>query len=308
MENTSDPYYQPRAYRGDDLPSLLDLVTAANADRAGTPYWHVGDVLWQMFLGPIFDPTAHVHLWHGKEGKLGGFAWRDGPGSFVLQTHPTQDHDPALVEAMLIWASDHWAVSGADGTAHAVRTYARDADGSRIALLMRHDFRCTGDHEMLRLERSLAEPIAGAAPPRGAIIRPLGGEDEIAAGIAVHHAVRPDSAMTAESYRRMRAVVGFRPDLDLIAVAPDGVVVSYSICWLDPINQTGLFEPVGTRAAYRRRGFGRAMIAEGLQRLRAAGARTAFVCCTGGNDAARALYESAGFGVVDCEHAYEKRW
>ena len=304
----SDPYYQPRAYRGDDLPSLLDLVTAANTDRVGTPYWHVGDVLWQMFLGPIFDPTAHVHLWHRKDGNLVGFAWRDGPGSFVLQTHPIQDHDPALIEAMLNWANDHWAVSGADGTARAARTYAHDADRSRIALLMRHDFRRMVDHEMLRLERSLAEPVADAALPRGAIVRSLGGEDEMAAGIALHHAVRPDSTMTTESYRRMRAVVGFRPDLDLIAVAPDGVFASYGICWLDPINQTGLFEPVGTRATYRRCGFGRALIAEGLQRLRAVGARTAFVCCTRGNDAARALYESAGFRVVNQEYAFEKTW
>src|SRR5260370_16364202 len=102
----------------------------------------------------------------------------------------------------------------------------------------------------------------------------------------------------------MRGVAGFRADVDLVAVLPDGAFAAYAICWFDPVNHSGLFEPVGTGAAFRRRGLGKAVVCEGLRRLRATGARTAIVCCTGGNAAARALYEAAGFRIVDPQPPY----
>ena len=296
--------YQSRAYRDDDRTALLDLVTAANADPAGTPYRHVGDVLWQMFLGMTFDPAANIRLWEGDDRALRGFVWRDAPGAAVIQAHPAWDGDTPLVAAMLAWATAHWSIGGADGAGHTLRTYARDRDLSRGDLLARRGFRPAGEHSMLLLERSLRDPLPAALPLPDAMARPVR-EDELARSVALHRAVRANSVMTEGSYRRMRGVAGFRPDLDLVVALPDGALAAYCICWLDPINRTGLFEPVGTGAAYRRRGFGRTVIHEGLQRLRKAGAHTAMVCCTASNDPARALYESAGFRVVDRECAYD---
>ncbi len=70
-------------------------------------------------------------------------------------------------------------------------------------------------------------------------------------------------------------------------------------CWLDPVNRIGDLGPVGARPAYRRRGLTRAVLCEGLRRLQAAGAWTGCVSTGVTNTAARALYESVGFAVVN---------
>ena len=61
------------------------------------------------------------------------------------------------------------------------------------------------------------------------------------------------------------------------------------------MNLVGLFEPVETDEGFRRRGLARAVMTEGLHRMRAAGMRTARVEHDITNAAAAALYESLGF-------------
>jgi ribosomal protein S18 acetylase RimI-like enzyme len=63
--------------------------------------------------------------------------------------------------------------------------------------------------------------------------------------------------------------------------------------WPDDENGVALFEPVGTRADFRRRGLGAAVCTFGLQRLHEEGMRQAIVCCD--TEPACALYESLGF-------------
>jgi len=66
----------------------------------------------------------------------------------------------------------------------------------------------------------------------------------------------------------MRGIPGYTPELDLVAVSADGTFASYCICWLDPVSKIGEFEPVGTRAAYRGKGLGKALMLAGLRRLK----------------------------------------
>ena len=113
--------------------------------------------------------------------------------------------------------------------------------------------------------------------------------------------------MTLEAYRRLRQAPVYLPDLDLVAVTPEGEFASYCICWLDPQNKVGEFEPVGTRAAYRRMGIGKAVMYEGMRRLKALGAETAIVISSGSNAASRRLYESVGFEIIDSEYLYGKK-
>jgi len=302
-------FFRSRFYDGEsDLVAVLALVAAANTDQTRTPYWHVGDVLWQMFRGHDFDAAARIRLWHTDDGALAGFAWRDAAGSAVLQQHPAHYQNRRLEDAMLRWVSDHWAEPVDDGRTHSLTTYALDSDRGWRERLISEGFIEMGEHLMCRMERELSAPIPETAPPDGAVIRPIDPESELAERVALHRDVWTNSAVTADSYRRMRSAPGYVPDLDIVATMPDGAFASYCVCWFDPVSARGEFEPVGTRAAYRRQGLGRAVVYEGVRRLQARGARSAIVYGTGTNLAAQALYVSAGFRITDRERAYRRIW
>ena len=66
-----------------------------------------------------------------------------------------------------------------------------------------------------------------------------------------------------------------------------------------------MFEPVCTRKAYRKKGLGKAMIIEGLRRLKAMGAKKAYVESYG--EDRKSFYNKAGFITYDGDYAYRKK-
>ena len=97
---------------------------------------------------------------------------------------------------------------------------------------------------------------------------------------------------------------GYDRNNDLVAAAPDGDVTAFAMCWLDPINKIGEFEPVGKRPAFRRRGLAQAVLAQGLRRMKAAGAVMAFVMAHSHEPGPVALYQSVGFHIANRDSDY----
>jgi Acetyltransferase (GNAT) family. len=62
-----------------------------------------------------------------------------------------------------------------------------------------------------------------------------------------------------------------------------------------PVSRAGTFEPVATHPDLHRRGFGRALLLDGLRRFAAAGMTYAIVGAVIENPRAEALYRSVGF-------------
>jgi mycothiol synthase len=77
-----------------------------------------------------------------------------------------------------------------------------------------------------------------------------------------------------------------------------------ALAWLDAANATGEFEPAATHPDHRCKGLVAAAIVEGMDRLRAAGARAAIVYADADNAASVALYEGLGFTTVDTQHGF----
>jgi ribosomal protein S18 acetylase RimI-like enzyme len=98
----------------------------------------------------------------------------------------------------------------------------------------------------------------------------------------------------------------YDPELDVVAVAPDGRIGAFCIVWPDPVNKVGLFEPVGTHPDFQRRGLGKAVMSEALRRLRERGMTEACVCTNANHTPAVRLYESVGFRTVDIHLTYTK--
>jgi mycothiol synthase len=106
---------------------------------------------------------------------------------------------------------------------------------------------------------------------------------------------------------------GYRPEQDLVAVAPDGTFAAFCLWAIDAADNArrgrsdGWIGLLGTRRGHRGIGLGRAMLLVGLQRLRDAGADTAKLGVDAENPTgALGLYERVGFRKVATRVSYHK--
>jgi mycothiol synthase len=97
----------------------------------------------------------------------------------------------------------------------------------------------------------------------------------------------------------------FRRDLDLVAVAPDGSFAAYVGIPYNEANKLGIFEPVCTHPDHQRQGLAKALMQEGLLRLKAIGAVDVTVG-TGDMIPANRLYDSLGFTEAYKGHIWQK--
>jgi len=117
------------------------------------------------------------------------------------------------------------------------------------------------------------------------------------AAVQAHVDAWAPSTYTAEGYEGVRQTAAYRGDLHVLVEAPDEIMAASTIMWLDEVNKTAEFEPVGTHPRYRRLGLGTAMLLHGMHLAREAGAAHMTVACSGapGHPEARGLYYGVGF-------------
>jgi mycothiol synthase len=294
-----------RLYKTDhDLQEMLSLLMEARAQTEDWRYAHVGELLFEFFMVAChLNPQEHIRLWHNDAGKLAGYAMLGEDPSFNWQILPAyewsgiEDEAWAWVETRLIELRTRdaklWGGPLVSG--------ARQDNARRIAFLEQHGFRYCGDFAEVNMLRSLDEPIPETAPPAGYEVRAVA-VDEIPDRTAAHREVwQPWTVgeVSDDDYACFMQLSGYHRDLDVVAVAPDGVIAAYVNGWIDPINRIGDFGPVGARPAYRRQGLTRAVLLEGLRRMKAHGMDRMCVSTGESNTPAFQLYQSVGFKVVN---------
>ena len=287
-----------------DLVCMQRLLMEARSRTDDWRYAHVGELLFAFFMVTChLDPRHHIRLWHDDKGILVGYAILSEEPSLDWQVLPENEWSGIEVEA-LEWAEtrlkglrrrDDRAWSG-----HLVAGSRQD-NAARIAFLERHGFRFRGDFSEVNMLRSLKDPVPEAPLPGAYHVRALA-EDEIARRALAQHEVWepwPVGDVSDSDYRRLMRLPGYDRHLDVVAVAPDGVIAAYANGWVDPMNQIGDLGPVGALPAFRRRGLARAVLLEGLRRMQALGIDRVCVSTIHTNAPARRLYESIGFRIVN---------
>lgn len=134
--------------------------------------------------------------------------------------------------------------------------------------------------------------------PEGVTVRAVREDPaDLAGRVEVHRAVWTTSKLTIGGYERLRTKPLYRGDLDLVVETAQGDLAAYCVVWWDPVTKASEFEPVGTVERFRGRGYGKAVLLEGLRRLGALGTEHATVISgmDPDNEPARRLYRSAGF-------------
>jgi mycothiol synthase len=251
-------------------------------------FLHAGDVWWRY--GRTEPETHQFQMWFQNE-KLIAFGWVISGQSLEIQLHPslTDTELDSLARAIVEWAKRVCPTEiSTDCT----------ASNSRLIRVLESCGFTRAEYEGLDYVLDLKAPIPDLELPAGFQARHVL-ETEFVERVSVHRDAFDPSKFTLERYARVRSMVGYRPDLDLVISTPENEFAAYCIAWIS--NGMGYFEPVGTRAAYRRQGLGRAVILEGLKRLKALGAHSASVFSFAKN---RAFYESCGFVVMNHWHGY----
>jgi GNAT superfamily N-acetyltransferase len=287
------------------MQGLAQRVAATRLDLANSEATF-GELAWNWGMGhAAHSATWPRRLWFSG-GDLVAWGWaylphqvRRSDGSvkdvtganLVYQVHP--DH-AGLIDEVIDWY---------DGTAAGIERTVSPSAADQFALMRwavhgyQPDRAALGDagswHQFN--ERDLTD-VAAPVLPAGFRFR-TAEEAGPEAAVQAHLDAWAPSTYTAERYEGVRQTAAYRGDLHILVEAPDGTMASSTIMWLDEVNKTAEFEPVGTHPGYRRLGLGRAMLLHGMHRARAAGATQVTVACLGapGSPQARRLYYSVGF-------------
>jgi mycothiol synthase len=297
----SSRYYQ-------DERDLLEMQRLLMDGRSRTDDWHychVGELQFAFFMVLChLSPREHIRLWHDEAGGLIGYAILGEDPALEWQVSP--EHEWAGVESEAMrWAETRLAeLRDRDPKAWGGCMVAgsRQDNVQRIAFLERHGFCYSGDFAEVNMLRSLADPIPDIALPAGYQVRAVSGTEEASQRAAAQHEVwQPWTVgnVTEDDYARFMRLPGYNRELDVVALTPEGDIAAYVNGWLDPANKIGDFGPVGALPAYRRLGLTRAVLLEGLRRMRLHGMERVCVSTTHTNTAAQGLYQSVGFKIVN---------
>lgn len=252
---------------------------------------HVGDLAWWSR-----EPERVARSWR-EYGRVVAGGWLAPPADLELVIAP--GHEELIAEVL------DWFERTAAGDE--LEVWSLGDDERRINELERRGYRRDQAPFFVHLARPLTDLPEPQAPP-GYVLRPLRGLDDVPARVAVQRAAFT-STMTEEKYAYLMRTWPYRPDLDLVAEAPDGTFAAFCTTWLDDENAVGEFEPVGTYPGHERRGLARATCLAALHALRRHGADRAVVYARG--DAAYPaplrLYTSLGFEPIGRKFRYARR-
>lgn len=255
--------------------------------------WHVNENIYKQSLPEV------ISLWE-EEGQIVAVLNPDMPGEAFFQVHPAF-REKRLLSEMLDVAEEKLSKTNVNGNRELL-VWVNEADETAKELFSAHGYtRSKYLAEHMR-RRFFTAPVSAPGLPAGYTIRALGDEHELPArswlSWKVFHPEEPDANYQGwEWYRNVQRVPLYRRDLDIVAVAPDGVLAAFCTVWFDDVTRTAVFEPVGTHPGHQKRGLGKAVMAEGLRRAEKLGATLATVSSYG--KAAHALYDSMGFTDVD---------
>jgi mycothiol synthase len=234
-----------------------------------------------------------VQLWETAGGELVGYVLAEGRDDAHLQIHPDYRH---LEPEMIAWAEAHLGAAAEEG-GRALEIYTYEYDALKQRLLADLGYTKMDYGGMIRHLRIGQQPLPPPEVATGYTLRTTDPDDPAdCQRIAdLLNAAFGRTFHNAQEYRNFtRHAPCFRRDLDLVTVAPDGGFAAYIGIPYDEPNRYGIFEPVCTHPEHQRKGLARALMAEGLLRLRALGAVDVTVD-TGDMAAANAFYTAMGF-------------
>ena len=281
-----------------DLEAMIALLTRTRPTAQIADFPGIYDL---QELMPQPEIQAGMRLWYGSNGSLHAFAIVHTLYRNIYFEIAPEIWDDAIAQELFAWGTACIQKAYADAAAPiTLDTSCRENDVKRLSLLQQNGF--VPDRVCsLNLARSLRVPISEPTLPAGFSIRPVAGEDEVEALVALHRAAFGTDNMTVAERLAMMRAPEYDRELDLIAVAPDGRCAAFCVGSISAAEnshssqKTGFTDPVGTHPDFQRRGLARALLLTGMRLLQERGMETAVLGTSSENIAMQKTAESVGF-------------
>lgn len=291
-----------RPYRPADYNSLMDFLRGVYELNQNQHSWLPARWEYAFYLvKPLYETRAvsrslesTIRIWQADDHSIAGFVNSENPDdTCFIQIHPAHRH---LEKEMIDWAEKQLALPQPGTGLRRIRIWAHDTDTPRTSALTERGYSPHQKCEYLtaqHLDRDLPLP----ALPQGYSVLSAADGASVASRCEASGKAFGSESLPLSVYNTMQSTDLYKPELDLNVVLDNGEVAAFCTVWFDPINKTGYFEPVGTHPDHQRRGLGKAILLEGLRRLRLLGAKMAYVGAW--DDWRLRFYASAGFIVMD---------
>lgn len=291
----SRPYAGPA-----DLPALQALWPECRPAALQTDFPSPADLAEILAADQM---AARTRVWEDGCGRVCAYALVDDYYNLWFDRLPkvTGAGEDELVAWGVACAREWETCSQAEAEA-ILDTACRSEDQARIALLRRHGF-TEQTVRTLHFVRSLTEPIPEPSLPAGYAIRPVTGEGEVEALVALHRAAFGTDHMTVAERLTWMRPPEYDAGLDLVAVASDSTLAAYCFCAIYTEENRlsgrndGITDPVATHPAHQGRGLARTLLCAGMRLLQARGATRAVLGTSSLNLAMQAAAKAAGYRV-----------
>lgn len=231
-------------------------------------------------------------IWETDDGRIMAALNELGDGEIRLHVHP-HFRSPELEDEMVAYAEENWPGKTENGKRIIVPVFADDP--LRPDFLTRRGFtKHPGWNHHYR--RDLTAPTPAASTPNGYTIRSMGDESEHASrswcSWRAFHSEEPDSNYDGDFswYKNIQSAPLYRRDLDIVASTETGEIAAFCAIYYDDYTRSAVTVLVGVAAEHWRRGLGKAVVFEGMRRLKHLGCTRVFA--TASEEPADALYHS----------------
>jgi len=273
------------------LALATDVLQRARLSDPTAGLWEAADLQW-WWRKPRSSDTVEQRFWIDDDGPVAAVVVTEWPKHWNC--------DPIVVcnrsepSRASVWAS---ALDMIDElSVPRVEVLADDDDAEMLELLADARFAATGERD------GTTWMTAGERPPVPELPEGFRLVDRVERAEGAHPMLARNGS---DVEQRLRQTSLYEPALDLAIVAANGDVAGYALFWNDAVTGGGVLEPMRVEDGYQRRGLARALLANGLERLAACGARRLKVSYTA--DAARDLYVGAGFHITTTAETYARQ-
>jgi mycothiol synthase len=247
-------------------------------------------------------------LWEDGSGQLVAYALIAHPGcALTFQVHP-QVQGQGLETEILAWGlAQTQLIARTLGTSRDLWCHCHAVEQE-----LRHTLEAAGFQPIferdLRMVLALTQPLSPIPLPVGYSFKLGVKQEEFDAYQELHQAVFDGTGIHMDDHESS----AYQPELDLIAVGPNGQFGAFCQCELKQVADSqgerlvGEIGVIGTRLELQHQGLGRALLLTGLSLLQKRGATGAYLETSESHEPAQHLFASVGFTLLSSWQWYAK--